>query len=113
MFLFFGRKRAKGQTLLFHRIIPWRLSTDISLFLSVVISLDMKYAFHYKKKKKRLLVSLATKSLTTEANFGAARYIVAKLERSRQGEVKNVPDILDRSVSLNQRSALIMLVSLA
>lgn len=100
-------KGEKGQTLLFHRIIPWRLSTDISLFLSVVISLYMKYAFHYKKKKK------ATKSLTTEANFGAARFIVAKLERSRQGEVKNVPDILDRSVSLNQRSALIMFVSLA
>lgn len=56
---------------------------------------------------------MATKSLTTEANFGAARYIVAKLERSRQGEVKNVPDILDRSVSLNQLSAQIMFVSLA
>lgn len=42
----------KGQTLLFHCIIiPWRLSTDISLFLSVVISLDIKFAFHYKKKK--------------------------------------------------------------
>lgn len=76
MFLFFGRKRAKGLTLLFHRTIPWRLSTDISLFLSVVISLDIKYAFHYKKYfKKRPLVFLATKSLTTEANFGAARCI--------------------------------------
>ena len=77
----FGRKRAKGQTLLFHRIIPWRLSTDISLFLSVVISLDMKYAFHYLKKKQkntRPLVSLATESLTTEANFGAARYYRSK-----------------------------------
>lgn len=42
----------------------------------------MKYAFH--DNKKRLLVSLVTKSLTTEANFGAARKYSSKT--SRDGE---------------------------
>ena len=96
-------KRTTGLWFLFHCLIPWRLSSNTSLFYRLVPSLDIKNAFHSKNNNpmaagvQRRLGDTRPKEVPSGAGRYIVAYIVAKLERfsgRKTTRGKHVPDFI-------------------